>query len=174
LKPDPQALQRPEQSVASRSQESTGGIFLPPHERHRMATETKIRIRRNPYSGYEVWIYGNGELTRRSFDNSIDLSWKLAADCFSDETIEAACDMLDRLEWEEPEFPLGVNYIGGYVTSNSPVYAPLSQETSEKQGFSSDVEQSRFWDWLAATIRLGAITAPWVAIVILVRWAGGW
>ena len=45
-----------------------------------MATETQIRIRRNPYSGYEVWIYGNGELTRRSFDNSIDLAAKLAAD----------------------------------------------------------------------------------------------
>lgn len=35
-------------------------------------------------------------------------------------------------------------------------------------------EPSPAWDWLAATIRLGAITAPWVLLVILVRWAGGW
>lgn len=135
-----------------------------------MALETKIRIRRNPYSGYEVWIHERGELTRRSFDNSIDLSWKLAADCFSDETIEAACDMLDRLEWSEPEFPLGVNYIGGYVT----VAEACCDCEPDTCTATYEPEPSRFWDWLAATIRLGAITAPWVAIVILVRWAGGW
>ena len=53
-----------------------------------MPTETRIRIKRNPYQGYEVWLWGNGELTRRSFDNSIDLSSKLAADCVSDQDIE--------------------------------------------------------------------------------------
>lgn len=75
-----------------------------------MALDTKIRIKRNPYHGFEVWVWGNGELTRRSFDNSIDLSAKLADDCFDDRTIESACDLLESMEWEEPEYPLGVSY----------------------------------------------------------------
>lgn len=132
-----------------------------------MATETKIRIRRNPYHGYEVWIYGNGELTRRSFDNSIDLSAKLAADCFDDRTIEEACDLLDVFEWGgEPELPLGVSY--------RPVAEAVCDCEPDACTVTYQLETSPWWDWLAATIRLGAITAPWVAIVILVRWAGGW
>jgi hypothetical protein len=132
-----------------------------------MATETKIRIRRNPYHGYEVWIYGNGELTRRSFDNSIDLAAKLAADCFDDRTIEQACDLLDIYEWGgEPEFPLGVSY--------RPVAEACCDCVPNNWTVTYDPEPSPAWDWLAATIRIGAITAPWVAIVILVRWAGGW
>jgi hypothetical protein len=132
-----------------------------------MATETKIRIRRNPYHGYEVWIYGNGELTRRSFDNSIDLAAKLAADCFDDRTIEEACDLLDVYEWGgEPEFPLGVSY--------RPVAEACCDCVPNNWTVTYDPEPSPAWDWLAATIRLGAITAPWVLVVILVRWAGGW
>lgn len=133
-----------------------------------MATETKIRIRRNPYSGYEVWICERGELIRRSFDNSIDLATKLAGITLSDGTkldnrmIELACDLLDVYEWGgEPEYPLGVSY------------RPVAEAAAYEIPY-DEPDHTRFWDWLAATIRLGAITAPWVAIVILVRWAGGW
>jgi hypothetical protein len=84
-----------------------------------MATDT-IRIKRNPYHGYEVWLWANGELTRRCFDNTIDLAAKLAADCVSDRDIEIACDQFERLEWEEPEYPLGVSYIGEWTDLSEP------------------------------------------------------
>ena len=133
-----------------------------------MATETQIRIRRNPYSGYEVWIYGNGELTRRSFDNSIDLAAKLAADCFDDRTIEQACDLLDVYEWGgEPEYPLGVSYRPvAEACCDEPVY----------QGFISTLEPDRgwpdFWDLAAASLRIGAVASPWVLLIVAAKWAG--
>jgi hypothetical protein len=133
-----------------------------------MATETQIRIRRNPYHGYEVWIHDGKELTRRSFDNRLDLAFKLVDDCFDNSTIEQAMDMLDAMEWQEPEYPLGVSYrpVAEAVCDYDPnAWAWAGLERSDT---------SRLWDWLAATIRIGAVAAPWVAIVILVRWAGGW
>lgn len=143
-----------------------------------MATDTRIRIKRNPYNGYEVWLWGNGELTRRSFDNSLDLSAKLADDCFDDEAIEAACDMLERLEWHEPEYPLGVSYVGDSVTSKTPDSAPRTAESSVKPAFFTDVEPSPFWEWAAATLRVGAVVAPWAFLMLLCRLAyakaAGW
>lgn len=131
-----------------------------------MALETQIRIRRNPYHGYEVWIHDGKELTRRSFDNRLDLAFKLVDDCFDNSTIEQAMDMLDAMEWQEPEYPLGVSYM--------PVAEACCDCVPNNWTVTYEPEPSPAWDWLAATIRLGAITAPWVAIVILVRWAGGW
>lgn len=79
-----------------------------------MATETRIRITRNPYSGFEVWIWGNGELTRRSFHNGHELTTVLTGECVSDEALEAACDQFEALEWQEA-YPLGVVYVGEAV-----------------------------------------------------------
>lgn len=139
-----------------------------------MPTETRIRIKRNPYQGYEVWLWGNGELTRRSFDNSIDLSSKLAADCVSDQDIEAACDLFERLEWEEPEYPLGVSYRPPVAEAacdapyDEPIYPPGTMGYEMQQFRPS----SPLWDWAAATLRVGAVTAPWVLLVIFCRWVG--
>jgi len=132
-----------------------------------MATETQIRIRRNPYSGYEVWIYGNGELTRRSFDNSIDLAAKLAADCFDDRTIEQACDLLDVYEWGgEPEYPLGVSYrpvaeAACDYDPNAWAWAGMEQR-----------DASRLWDLAAASLRIGVVASPWVLLIVAAKWAG--
>lgn len=131
-----------------------------------MPTETIIRIKRNPYHGYEAWLWVDGELTRRSFDNSLDLSAKLADDCFDDETIEAACDMLERLEWHEPEYPLGVSYVGEQASVT--IYDdPVCSSPRA-------VEPSPFWEWAAATLRVGAVVAPWAILMILCRLAWGW
>jgi hypothetical protein len=134
-----------------------------------MATDTRIRIRRNPYHGFEVWLWGNGELTRRSFDNSIDLASKLAADCVSDQDIEDACDMFERLEWAEPEYPLGVVYVGEAVCDfGEPAYDPRTV------AFRRPVEPSPYWEWAAATLRIGAVTAPWVIVMLAGRVVWGW
>lgn len=131
-----------------------------------MATETQIRIRRNPYSGYEVWIYGNGELTRRSFDNRIDLAFKLVDECFDNEIIERAMDTLDRLEWEEPEYPLGVSYRPvAEACCDEPVYDGRTWAFHEP-------DHSMFWSWVAATIRVGAAAGPWVLLIVAAKWAG--
>jgi hypothetical protein len=94
-----------------------------------MATDTIIRIKRNPYHGYEVWLWANGELTRRCFDNTIDLAAKLAADCVSDRDIEMACDQFERLEWQEPEYPLGVSWVGPQYDPNAWAFDDLSEPT---------------------------------------------
>lgn len=137
-----------------------------------MATETKIRIRRNPYHGFEVWIYGNGELTRRSFDNSIDLASKLAADCFDDRTIEQACDLLDVYEWGgEPEFPLGVSYrpVAEAAAYEIPYDGECNCETCVPR---RHVEPATIWDLLAASLRIGVVASPWVLLIVAAKWAG--
>lgn len=128
-----------------------------------MATET-IRIRRNPYHGFEVWINDGKKLTRRTFDNSIDLSVKLAAEKFSDETIEYACDLLESLEWEEPEFPLGVSY--------RPVAEACCDEPVYGNFYSAVQQPSPFWDMLAASLRIGVVASPWVLLIVAAKWAG--
>lgn len=135
-----------------------------------MATQSRIRIRRNPYHGYEVWLWANGELTRRSFDNGIDLAFKLAADCISDRDIEAACDLLDSLEWEEPEYPLGVSYRPvAEAVCDCGDSAPACTVT-----FYTPDEPSRLWEWLAATLKVGAVFGPWALLMIFCRIAWGW
>lgn len=79
-----------------------------------MATETTVRIKRNPYHGFEVWVYGNGELTRRTFGNNHELITVLTAECVDDETLRHAADLFDEFEWEQT-FPLGVVYVGEAV-----------------------------------------------------------
>ena len=143
-----------------------------------MATETQIRIRRNPYSGYEVWIYGNGELTRRSFDNSIDLAAKLAADCFDDRTIEQACDLLDVYEWGgEPEYPLSVSYrpVAEAAAYEIP-YDGCDCETcrsfpvKDRKPAGAITENVIFW--LKGMLWIGAVIVPWFAILNAAKWAG--
>lgn len=137
-----------------------------------MATETQIRIRRNPYSGYEVWIDDGKYLTRLCFDNGVDLAVKLVGMRLPDDTkldesiIHQSCDLFDTFEWNEPEYPLGVSYM--------PVAEACCDCVPNNWTVTYEPEPSPAWDWLAAAIRLGAITAPWVLLVILVRWAGGW
>lgn len=67
-----------------------------------MATDTIVKIRRNPYVGFEVEVRANGEITRRSFLNSHDLTTALVGECVDDQTIEAACDQYERLTFDDP------------------------------------------------------------------------
>lgn len=129
-----------------------------------MALETQIRIRRNPYHGYEVWIHDGKELTRRSFDNRLDLAFKLVDDCFDNSTIEQAMDMLDAMEWQEPEYPLGVSYMPvAEACCDEPVYG----------NFYPAVQQpSPFWDLAAASLRIGVVASPWVLLIVAAKWAG--
>lgn len=137
-----------------------------------MATETTIRIRRNPYHGFEVWIYGNGELTRRSFDNSIDLAAKLAADCFDERTIEQACDLLDVYEWGgEPEYPLGVSY---RPVAEAVCDCETCRSFPEKQRKPTGPIRENVIFWFKGVFWAGAVTVPWVGGFHFVRWAGGW
>lgn len=124
-----------------------------------MPTETRIRIKRNPYQGYEVWLWGNGELTRRSFDNSIDLSSKLAADCVSDQDIEAACDLFERLEWEEPEYPLGVSYRPPVAEAvyDSPIDESVPVDFDAKLSDLRSVVRSQWWFTGLALVGIGVV-----------------
>ena len=131
-----------------------------------MATDTIIRIKRNPYHGYEVWLSANGELTRRSFDNAIDLVSKLAADCVSDRDIEAACDQFEALEWEEPEYPLGVSYINEWMDLGEPM---------PRQPYRHDSLDSppTFAEYTSAVLWMAAVAAPLVFLVLAGRWVWG-
>lgn len=149
-----------------------------------MATDTRIRIKRDPCYGYEIWLWGNGELTRRSFNNSIDLSAKLADDRFDDETIEAACDILDVWEWGEPArtYPLGVVDVGEAVCDCccGPVECTVTfpDDAPHRAVAFQPAEPSPFWEWAAATLRVGAVVAPWAIVLVLCRLAyakaAGW
>lgn len=137
-----------------------------------MATDTTIRIKRNPYHGYEVWLLANGELTRRCFDNTIDLAAKLAADCVSDRDIEAACEQFERLEWEEPEYPLGVSWVGPQYDPNAWAFDDLSEPTCTCELCRLDSPLT-FAHYVRAVFWMAAVAFPLVCLVLAGRWVWG-
>lgn len=131
-----------------------------------MATDISVRISRNPYQGYEARFWWNGMLNRYSFECQHSLAATLADDGVSDEVIEGVMDAIEAAEWQQT-YPLGVVYVGEAVCDmaiDDPVYANVRL---------AEVP-SPFWDWFAATMRVGAATAPWVLLIIGVRLVFGW
>jgi len=102
-------------------------------------------------------------------DNAIDLSAKLAADCFDDPTIEEACDLLDVFEWGgEPEYPLGVSY--------RPVANGCDCETCRSFPVKERKSSGAIWEgfvfWAKGMFWIGAVIVPWFAILNAAKWAG--
>ena len=132
-----------------------------------MATDISVRISRNPYQGYEARFWWNGMLNRYSFELRTDLACRLVDDCLPQHVIDWVMDSLDSCEWgEQPVFPLGVVYVGEAVCDmaiDDPVYANVRP---------AEVS-SPFWDWFAATLRVGSVAAPWVLLMIACRFAWG-
>lgn len=123
-----------------------------------MATDTRIRITRNPYSGFEVWIWGNGELTRRSFNNGHELTTVLAGERVDDRTLEEACDMFEALEWEQT-YPLGVVYVGEAAT-DSPVDPPTFGPFAPRRNYVAEVN-AKFYPWTVAFLTLAVAWLYW-------------
>lgn len=131
-----------------------------------MATDVSVRISRNPYQGYEARFWWNGMLNRYSFECQHALAATLADDGVSDEVIEGVMDAIEAVEWSQT-YPLGVVYVGEAVCDfGEPEYDPRTVAFRRP-------EPSPFWDWFAATLRLGAVAAPWVLLMIACRvaWA---
>ena len=87
-----------------------------------MATELHVRIRPNPYQGHEAVFWWNGMLNRYSFELRTELAIKLVDDCVPQPVIDEVMDSLDVFEWDQPEYPLGVVWVGEAVCDcNEPV-----------------------------------------------------
>lgn len=133
-----------------------------------LATDTRIRIKRNPYHGYEVSFRWWGWLQRFSFNDTRELSDMMAEECMDENIINTVVGRFEEWEWDEPEYPLGVSYVGKSVTSRTPLSAPFSSETPVKPAFFTDVElrptyvdavNAKFWKWVAgiALVALGIV-----------------
>lgn len=113
------------------------------------------------------------------FDSFNDLlnkltSYKDADDNYLEgEIINRIVDFSEEsMEWSEPTYPL-FQPPADSVTSRTAFSGPLPQECSVNAGFITDVEPSPFWEWAAACLRVGAVTAPWVLLLLLGRFAWG-
>lgn len=143
-----------------------------------MATELHVNVYPNPYRGHEVRFWWNGMLNRYSFELRTELACKLVDDSVEQCVIDTVMDSLDAFEWQEnPVYPLGVVCVGEAVSDcccgpgeftvtfdDEPVYTNVRPAD----------EPSPFWEWAAATLRIGAVTAPWVAVILLGRFVWGW
>ena len=139
-----------------------------------MATETKIRVTRARYGGFVATFNWQGDWCRIFFENQLDLAQELVDCCVDRETRDAVIDTYEQLEWDEtPEYPLGVSYrpVAEVACYEPPYDGECNCEVCVPR---RPVKPTTLWDWIATTTWLGAVAAPWVAIVILVRWAGGW
>lgn len=77
----------------------------------------------------------------------------------------------ESMEWndQQPTYPLGVVYVGEAVCDfGEPAYDPRTV------AFRRPVEPSPYWEWAAATLRIGAVTAPWVIVMLAGRVVWGW
>ena len=131
-----------------------------------MPTDISVRISRNPYQGYEARFWWNGMLNRYSFDSQDELAYQLVRDKIHPEVRDEVISDLEHYEWNHT-YPLGVVYVGEAVCDmaiDDPVYANVRPAEAPSQ----------FWELAAASLRLGAIAAPWVLLVLAARWVGGW
>lgn len=121
-----------------------------------MATQTFCRIGFAKYGGYQADYHWQGDRHRAYFNDAKELSRRMQVDGVHWSLIDGAVDALELFQWEHEIYP---------------VFRP-----AEAVADWPEAEQpSRFWDWWAATIRVGAVAAPWVLLVVGVRWLlGGW
>jgi hypothetical protein len=129
-----------------------------------MATETTVRVARARYGGFVATFTWNGSTNRVFFDNAIELAAELADECVDPLTIEAVIDAYEGLEWDDT-YPL-FQPAEAVCDYDGPEYDPRTVAFRRP-------EPSRLWDWLAATLRIGAVTAPWVLLMIACRFAWG-
>jgi hypothetical protein len=123
-----------------------------------MATETHVCVRPARYGGFQADFNWNGSHCRVFFQNSYDVASDLAGECVDTQTIEAVLDTYERLEWSDTDYPLF-----------QPADAVCDYDPNA-WAF-DDIEPSPFWEWAAATLRIGAVTAPWVLLILLGRFA---
>lgn len=145
-----------------------------------MPTDTKVRIRRNPYSDYEVWIQANGELTRRTFSNAFDLSTKLVGECVDERVIEEACDQFERLEWEEP-YPLFAECADAFYDSME--RPPAAEAVTDcdcrdcqcgvNARLCDPLEPPTWQLYVRGVIWCGMLAMPWFCVVVALRWWAG-
>lgn len=122
-----------------------------------MATQTFCRIGFAKYGGYQADYLWDGDRHRAYFNDATELSRRMQVDGVHWSLIDGAIDALELFQWEHEIYPL---YVGEAVCDF---------------GEAENLEPSRLWDWLAATLKLGAVAAPWVLLVVGVRWLlGGW
>lgn len=108
------------------------------------------------------------------FSSIYELTNLLVAECIEGRLVEQIIDFAEEsLEWHQPEYPLGVTFIGEAV-SDSPVDEPVYPPGSVGYEMQRFAAPSPFWEWAAATLRIGAVTAPWVLLMLLCRMAWGW
>lgn len=135
-----------------------------------MATETHVRIKRNPYQGFEVWVWGNGELTRRSFNNNHELMTVLTGECVDDDTLRQAADLFDDFEWDcEAQYPLGVSYRPEVAEAvcDSPVDEPVV-DPRWRQAIESNT-RCQFWKSLCGIAAFSCGLAVFSLFVVLSR-----
>lgn len=125
-----------------------------------MPTETTVRVARARYGGFVATFNWNGQWHRVFFENAIEVAAELADECVDAETIESVLDAFETMEWSDSDYPLF-----------QPADAVCDYDPNA-WAF-DDIEPSPWWDWLSATLRIGAVTAPWVLLMIACRvaWA---
>ena len=119
-----------------------------------MATQTFCRIGFARYGGYEADYLWDGDRHRAYFNDARELSRRMQVDGVHWSLIDAAIEDFELFEWEHSSYPL---------------FQPAEAVTD----FFEPEEPSRVGDWLAATVRVGAAAAPWVLLVVGVRWLLG-
>jgi hypothetical protein len=128
-----------------------------------MATQTFCRIGFAQYGGYEADYFCKGSFRHVYFSDSRELARRMAIDGAGDREIEAAIDVLEHFELEHSSYPLF-----------RPAEAVADFGEADGLDWCSD-RKSAFWEYVAATSRVGAVIAPWVFVMIGARWLiGGW
>ena len=133
-----------------------------------MPTETIVRVARARYGGFVATFNWNGQWNRVFFENAIEVAAELADECVDPATIESVLDAFETMEWSDSDYPL-FRPAEAVCDYDEPIYPPgtLGYEMQRYQ------RPSPFWDWFAVTLHIGAVTAPWVILLILgrVAWA---
>jgi len=106
------------------------------------------------------------------FDSFNDLLHKLTSyrnadgDYLDGEIINRIVDFSEEsLEWSQPEYPL-MQPADAACDYDGPEYDPRTVAFRRSA-------PSPFWGWAAASLRVGAVVAPWVAALIVGRWWWG-
>lgn len=96
------------------------------------------------------------------FSSIYELTNLLVGECCEGRLVEQIIDFAEEsLEWQQKEYPL-FQPPDAVTIYNDPVCSSPHA-----------VKPSPFWEWAAATLRVGAITAPWVVVGIIGRFLYG-
>lgn len=136
-----------------------------------MATETTVRVARARYGGFVATFIWNGEWNRVFFESALDVAAELADQCVDAETIEHVIDAFEQMEWSDSTYPL---FMPAEAVCECPYDEPVYPPGTIGYEMQKFQRPSPLWDWAAATLRVGAVTAPWVLLVIVGRIVWGW